>query len=211
MVMPGLCPCPARAGKRIQAERPRSRLLNWGRIPFQMARERHDSWTHRGIRLREIDGGEAFRREGFRHVDSDIVVREQVLTTEAVRAEIRKRHGGGVFTPEGQVDRPALGKIVFSDDSERLWLEELTHPIYFAVLRGMFRASRGRNGRSRCPFSSRSRSRIGLISRSASRVIPFATRSFGAARFGPSARRATHIQAIAAGSEDRAVRFRPLE
>src|SRR5271155_318954 len=84
-----------------------------------------------------------FAETGFRHVDSDIVVREQVLTTEAVQAEIRKRHGGAVFTPEGQVDRPALGKIVFSDDSERLWLEDLTHPVYLGILRGLFRGTPG--------------------------------------------------------------------
>jgi dephospho-CoA kinase len=76
-------------------------------------------------------------------VDSDIVVREQVLTTEVVQAELRKRHGSAVFTPTGQVDRPILGKIVFSDDSERHWLEELTHPFYFAILRRMFRETPG--------------------------------------------------------------------
>jgi dephospho-CoA kinase len=86
-----------------------------------------------------------FAEKGFRHVDSDIVVREQVLTTEAVQAEISRRHGGSVFAPAGTVDRPALAKIVFSDDSERLWLEELTHPVFFGILRGMFRGSPGEN------------------------------------------------------------------
>jgi dephospho-CoA kinase len=80
-----------------------------------------------------------FAERALRHVDSDIVVREQVLASEAVRAELRKRHGDGVFTQDGQVDRPALGRIVFSDDAERLWLEDLTHPIYFEILRAMFR------------------------------------------------------------------------
>jgi dephospho-CoA kinase len=82
-----------------------------------------------------------FAERGFHHVDSDIVVREHVLTTAAVQGELRKRHGDGVFAPDGQVDRVALGKIVFSDDSERHWLEELTHPVYFALLRDMFRGN----------------------------------------------------------------------
>jgi dephospho-CoA kinase len=86
-----------------------------------------------------------FAEKGFRHVDSDLVVREQVLTTEAVQAEIRRRHGGSVFAPAGTVDRPALARIVFSDDSERLWLEDLTHPVYFDILRGMFRGNPGEN------------------------------------------------------------------
>ncbi len=80
-----------------------------------------------------------FAERAFRHVDSDIVVREQVLATEAVQGELRTRHGGAVFTPDGRVDRPALGKIVFSNDTERLWLEDLTHPVYFGILREMFR------------------------------------------------------------------------
>jgi dephospho-CoA kinase len=37
------------------------------------------------------------------------------------------------------VDRPALARIVFSDDSERLWLEELTHPRFFEIARATFR------------------------------------------------------------------------
>jgi dephospho-CoA kinase len=86
-----------------------------------------------------------FAEKGFRHVDSDVVIREQVLTSEAVQAEIRGRHGGSVFATSGAVDRPALAKIVFSDDSERLWLENLTHPVFFGILRGMFRGSPGEN------------------------------------------------------------------
>jgi dephospho-CoA kinase len=84
-----------------------------------------------------------FAEKGFRHVDSDIVVREQVLTAEGVRIELRKRHGDAVFAADGQVERAALGKIVFADDAERIWLEELTHPEYFAILRGLFRATPG--------------------------------------------------------------------
>lgn len=113
-----------------------------------------------------------FAERQFRHVDSDIVMREQVLSSPLVQDELRKRHGGSVFTPDGQVDRPALGKIVFSDDTERHWLESLTHPMYFEILRRMFRETPGRTGSSRCPSCLRSHSRIGLISRSAWHVIP---------------------------------------
>jgi dephospho-CoA kinase len=80
-----------------------------------------------------------FAERGFRHIDSDLVLREQVLPTEAVAAALRNRHGDGVFLATGQVDRPALAKIVFADDLERHWLEDLTHPVYFAILRALFR------------------------------------------------------------------------
>jgi len=36
---------------------------------------------------------------------------------------LRAHYGDGVFGPAGEVDRPSLARIVFSDDSERLWLE----------------------------------------------------------------------------------------
>ncbi len=81
-----------------------------------------------------------FAERAFHHVDSDIVIREQVLTTLAVQSELRSRHGEGIFTADGHVDRAALGGIVFSSDMERHWLEELTHPVYFRILRQMFRA-----------------------------------------------------------------------
>jgi len=43
----------------------------------------------------------------------------------------------------GGVDRARLADIVFSDDSERLWLEELTHPIYFEIVRELLRSDPG--------------------------------------------------------------------
>jgi dephospho-CoA kinase len=81
-----------------------------------------------------------FAGHGFRHVDSDLIVREKVLTTDSVTSALRRRFGDGVFGPAGDVDRPALARIVFSDDSERLWLEELTHPGFFGIARAIFRA-----------------------------------------------------------------------
>jgi dephospho-CoA kinase len=80
-----------------------------------------------------------FAERGFRHVDSDMIVREQVLPQPAIFGAIREHFGEGVFQSTGLVDRPKLGAIVFSDDSERLWLENLTHPVYFGILRSLLR------------------------------------------------------------------------
>lgn len=81
-----------------------------------------------------------FAERGFRHVDSDLVVREQVLHLEPVASAVRAHFGDSVFLSTGEVDRPALARIVFSKDSERLWLEDLTHPVYYGILRAMLRA-----------------------------------------------------------------------
>ena len=84
-----------------------------------------------------------FADRGYRHIDSDGIVRERVLTSEAVTTALRARFGDGVFDAAGQVDRPSLAAIVFANDSERLWLEELTHPIFFDIAREMMRAQPG--------------------------------------------------------------------
>ena len=86
-----------------------------------------------------------FVERGFRHVDSDLVVREQVLPLERVSAAIRTHFGDSVFLESGLVDRPALARIVFTDDSERIWLEDLTIPIYQDILRTMLREAPDQN------------------------------------------------------------------
>ena len=76
-------------------------------------------------------------------MDSDAVVREKVLPSEPVTAALRARFGDSVFDPTGRVDRPALARIVFADDAQRLWLEELTHPVFFEYARAALREEPG--------------------------------------------------------------------
>jgi dephospho-CoA kinase len=84
-----------------------------------------------------------FEQRAFRRLDSDQLVREQVLPSAAVVAALRMRYGGEVVAPDGTVDRAVLAGRVFSDDVERLWLEELTHPLVFNAWRGAFAAEPG--------------------------------------------------------------------
>ena len=62
-----------------------------------------------------------------------------------VLSALRARYGDSVVerTASGEgltINRTALADRVFSDDAERLWLEELTHPKVFAVWRSAFAA-----------------------------------------------------------------------
>ncbi len=77
---------------------------------------------------------------GFRRLDSDAIVREEVLTSGAVMAALRERYGPAVFDATGQVSRPMLAERVFAHDVERQWLEDLTHPGVFAYWRVAFAA-----------------------------------------------------------------------
>lgn len=74
-----------------------------------------------------------FEHAGFRRLDSDALLREQVLPRPEVMAELRRYFGDGVMTPDGQVDRAQLGQRVFADDAGREWLEALTHPLLFGL------------------------------------------------------------------------------
>ncbi len=62
---------------------------------------------------------------GFRLIDADRVAHE-VLDRMAPR--IAERFGSAYLTPEGRVDRKALGSRVFADPAERRALEGIVHP-----------------------------------------------------------------------------------
>lgn len=85
----------------------------------------------------------ALERRGFRRLDSDQIVRDQILTAPETIAALRGRLGDGVVDANGAVDRQALAARVFKDDAERLWLEELTHAGVFAAWRAAFAAEPG--------------------------------------------------------------------
>ncbi len=74
-------------------------------------------------------------KQGFKHIDSDRLVREQVLTQPEVIAAIRSRFGDAAITPDGTVNRIHLASVVFADNDALRWLEELTHPLVFAEWR----------------------------------------------------------------------------
>ena len=75
---------------------------------------------------------------GFRRLDSDAIVRDQVLTDPTVRDAVRERFGVGVLDKTGAVDRAVLAEQVFADDAQRQWLEGLTHPRVFTAWRTAF-------------------------------------------------------------------------
>lgn len=61
-------------------------------------------------------------------IDADRIAREVVAPGTPGLAEIAERFGTGVLQPDGSLDRPALGAIVFADESARRDLEAITHP-----------------------------------------------------------------------------------
>jgi dephospho-CoA kinase len=72
---------------------------------------------------------------GFRRIDTDDLVREQVLKSSDVIAAVRARWAERVIDQQGQIDRGKLAAVVFASDADRNWLEGLVHPRVFALWR----------------------------------------------------------------------------
>jgi len=61
-------------------------------------------------------------------IDSDVLAREVVAKGTDGLAEVVAAFGDGVLTAEGELDRPAVGRIVFGDEAARRKLEAIIHP-----------------------------------------------------------------------------------
>ncbi len=61
-------------------------------------------------------------------IDSDVLAREAVANGTDGLAEVVEVFGDDVLTAEGELDRPAVGKIVFGDETARRKLEAIIHP-----------------------------------------------------------------------------------
>lgn len=66
---------------------------------------------------------------GVTIVDADIVAREVVEPGQPALEAIEQHFGNEVIASGGALDRAYLRKLVFSNQSEREWLEKLLHPI----------------------------------------------------------------------------------
>ncbi len=74
-------------------------------------------------------------------MDSDALIREQVLVMPAVKEQLGRKFGAGLFAADGSVDRAQLAQRVFADEAALRWLEELTHPLLFELWRQAFAAA----------------------------------------------------------------------
>ncbi len=61
-------------------------------------------------------------------LDADIYARAAVAVGSPILAAIRQHYGDDILQPDGTLDRPQLGTIIFSNPNERQWLESQIHP-----------------------------------------------------------------------------------
>jgi dephospho-CoA kinase len=77
---------------------------------------------------------EVWRERGALIIDSDLLAREVVEPGTRGLSEIAQRWPQ-VIKPDGTLDRPALGRIVFGNDDERAILNGIVHPRVRALAR----------------------------------------------------------------------------
>ncbi|GCD89454.1 dephospho-CoA kinase [Nocardioides sp. LS1] len=61
-------------------------------------------------------------------IDADLLAREVVAKGTDGLTEVVAAFGPGVLTADGEMDRPAVGAIVFADEAKRRVLEGIIHP-----------------------------------------------------------------------------------
>src|SRR4051794_38913324 len=64
-------------------------------------------------------------------IDGDALAREVVARGTPGLAQVVAEFGPELLTPDGDLDRAALGRIVFADEGARRRLEAITHPLIF--------------------------------------------------------------------------------
>ncbi|NPD06373.1 dephospho-CoA kinase [Nocardioides sp. zg-1308] len=62
-------------------------------------------------------------------IDADLIAREVVARGTPGLAAVVEEFGTGLLTADGDLDRPAMGALVFSDDDARRRLEAIIHPL----------------------------------------------------------------------------------
>ncbi len=82
-----------------------------------------------------------FEELGIVVVDADKVARVVVQPGGPALDAIAEHFGAEVLLADGQLDRAALRSIIFADDDERRWLEQLTHPLIGQEIRQQLEAA----------------------------------------------------------------------
>jgi dephospho-CoA kinase len=81
-----------------------------------------------------------FKRLGAAVIDADQVARDVVAPGSDGLAVVVKQFGRSVLLPSGQLNRAALGMVIFADPAARQHLEDIIHPRVYATIERWFAA-----------------------------------------------------------------------
>lgn len=69
-----------------------------------------------------------FASLGISTIDADRLARDAVAPGSRALDQVAARFGPSILRPDGSLDRPSLGRIVFTDRAARADLEAIVHP-----------------------------------------------------------------------------------
>lgn len=81
-----------------------------------------------GIASGKSTVAELFAELGMAVVDTDVIARQVVEPGQPAHDEIRQAFGDAVFNDDGTLDRSAMRRLIFADDTARQRLEHIVHP-----------------------------------------------------------------------------------
>lgn len=70
-----------------------------------------------------------FATLGIKIIDTDVIARELVQPGTEVLQKIVEHFGKSILNEQGELNRKALGQIIFSNKLEKAWLENVLHPL----------------------------------------------------------------------------------
>ena len=72
-----------------------------------------------------------FAELGVTVIDTDIISRNLLVPGELAFQQISHHFGKGILLDNGEIDRAALRKVIFSNPKQKSWLETMLHPLIF--------------------------------------------------------------------------------
>ena len=86
-----------------------------------------------GIGSGKSAAAECFIEHGVTVINSDHIAREIVAPGSPALDAIAERFGLRILLEDGCLNRAALRTIIFDSEPERIWLEQLTHPLIVEI------------------------------------------------------------------------------
>ena len=73
-----------------------------------------------------------FARLGVDIVDADIIARQVVEPGQPALLALHQKFGDNILLPDGTLNRAGLRQIIFSSPEDKLWVNNLLHPLIHA-------------------------------------------------------------------------------
>jgi len=64
-------------------------------------------------------------------IDTDVISRELLEINQPGYQSVKEHFGSEILLGDGQIDRLQLRRLIFSNETEKLWLESMLHPMIY--------------------------------------------------------------------------------